>query len=93
MYVYQVSTEARRRFDGHWDDASLIPSDYKSIVYKIVLKNGGVKEYEAVLKTFYATEDNAEKRFAFTLGAVPSVCALILSPCPRFFSLNTYFVI
>ena len=31
--------------------------------------NGGETEYNAILKTFYSTEDNAEKRFAFSLGA------------------------
>jgi puromycin-sensitive aminopeptidase len=69
----EILSECRRRFDGHWEDASLLPSEYKSTVYKIVLKNGGVAEYEAILKTFYATEDNAEKRFAFSLGAASSV--------------------
>ena len=64
-----VYAESKRRFDGHWEDPSLLPSEYKSIVYKIVLMNGGETEYNAILKTFYSTEDNAEKRFAFSLGA------------------------
>jgi len=68
-----VLAESRRRYDGHWEDASLLPSEYKTTVYKIILANGGEKEYEEVLKTFYATTDNAEKRFAFALGATPSV--------------------
>ena len=50
----------------------MLPSDYKNTVYKIVLLNGGETEYEQVLKTYYATEDNAVKKFAFTLGAAPS---------------------
>ena len=47
-----VVTEARRRYDAHWTDAShtILPAEYKSVVYKIVLKNGGLKEYEEVLK-------------------------------------------
>ena len=48
----------------------------QSIVYRIVLMSGGEAEYEAVLKTFYATEDNNEKRFAYSLGAAPSVSEL-----------------
>lgn len=68
-----IVAECRRRFDGHWETPSLLPSEYRATVYKIILKNGGVAEYEAILKTFYATEDNAEKRFAFSLGAADSV--------------------
>jgi len=52
----EVVAEARRRFDAHWAEPSALPSDYKTTVYKLVLKNGGVKEYEEILKTFYATE-------------------------------------
>ena len=32
---------------------------YINPVFKIILKNGGVAEYERILATFYATEDNA----------------------------------
>ena len=70
----QIVEECKRRFDGHWTVDELLPTDYRSTVYKIVLKNGGLAEYEAILKTFYATEDNAVKKFAFTLGASQSVC-------------------
>ena len=47
-----VVTEARRRYDAHWTDASqtVLPAEYKSVVFKIVLKNGGLKEYEEILK-------------------------------------------
>ena len=39
-------------------------------MYKIVLMNGGAKEYEAVLKSFNDTEDNQERKYAmFSLGA------------------------
>jgi puromycin-sensitive aminopeptidase len=68
-----VANEAKRRFDGHWEDPDLLPTDYRSTVYRIVLKNGGIAEYEAILKSFYATEDNAIKKFAFNLGAAQSV--------------------
>ena len=65
-----VLAEATRRFEGHFTDATILPSDYKTTVYKIILKNGGVSEYERILKTFYATEDNAERKYAMSsLGA------------------------
>ena len=65
-----VVAEAKRRFDGHFDDPSLLPADYKTTVYKIVLSNGGEAEYERVLKTYYATEDNQERKYPlFSLGA------------------------
>ena len=44
-------------------------SDYKAAVYKLVLKNGGAKEFEEILKSFYATEDNVEKSFAYNIGS------------------------
>jgi hypothetical protein len=68
----EVVTEARRRFEGHWNNPALLPSDYKTTVYKIVLLNGGEAEYELIFKTFYATDDNAEKRFAYALGVAQS---------------------
>jgi len=66
----EVVKEATRRFEGHFEDASLLPSDYKSTVYKIVLKAGGEAEYERVLKTYTDTTDNAIRKYAMgTLGA------------------------
>ncbi len=65
-----IVAEARRRFDGHWDNPALLPSEYKTTVFKIILMNGGEKEYDQILKSFYATEDNNEKKYAvFSLGA------------------------
>jgi aminopeptidase N len=76
LYAYisyaQVLAEARRRYDEHWADPSALPSDYKSTVYKIVLKNGGKAEYDAIKAIFYASEDNALKKTAFAIGATPS---------------------
>jgi len=66
-----VVAEARRRFDEHWENPAALPSDIKTTVYKIVLKAGGAKEYDQILKGFYATTDNAEKKYALSsLGAV-----------------------
>jgi len=65
-----VAAEAKRRFDAHFTDPSVLPSEYKSTVYRIVLQNGGVKEYEAVLRTFTETEDNSIRKYCMnTLGA------------------------
>jgi puromycin-sensitive aminopeptidase len=65
-----VVTEARRRFEAHFEDPSALPSDIKTTVYRIVLKAGGVAEYERILATFYSTEDNAEKKYAMvSLGS------------------------
>jgi aminopeptidase N len=71
----EVLAESRRRYAAHWSDAShtVLPGEYKSTVFRIVLKNGGDKEYEEILKSFYDTDDNAEKKYALvTLGATPS---------------------
>lgn len=69
-----VVAEARRRYDGHWEDASLLPSDYKTTVYKLILKTStGTEDYEKILATFYSTDDNAERKYAMhSLGASKS---------------------
>ncbi len=42
----------------------------QTAVYKIVLMNGGVKEYEQLLAAYNGTEDNQERKYTmFTLGA------------------------
>lgn len=65
----EVLKESRERFENHFADSTALPAEYKSSVYSIVLMNGGSAEYERILKTFYATEDNQEKKYAFSLGA------------------------
>jgi len=65
-----VAAEAKRRFDGHWENPSILPSEYKTTVYRVVLMNGGSVEYEAILKEYLDTEDNQIRKYAmFTLGA------------------------
>jgi aminopeptidase N len=60
-----VAAEASRRFglfqQNHADMASL-PSDMRSSVFKIVLKNGGAKAYEDVKAYFGQATDNAERK-------------------------------
>jgi len=65
-----VAAEAKRRFDAHWTDASALPTEYKTTVYRIVLMNGGKAEYQKILESFRATEDNQERKYPmFSLGA------------------------
>lgn len=65
-----VSAEAKSRFDRHFTEPEALPAEYKTTVYKIVLLNGGVAEYDRILKTYKDTEDSQEKKYAmFSLGA------------------------
>lgn len=68
-----VSTEATKRFSAfladHNDVVSL-PSDMRTSVFKIVLKNGGMAEYEQVKAYFDQATDNAERKHVLgSLGA------------------------
>lgn len=67
-----VAAEARRRFDAHWEeDPTALPAEYKTTVYRIVLLNGGITEYNTILeKSFVATQDNSVRKYAMnSLGA------------------------
>ncbi|KAJ1440286.1 peptidase family M1-domain-containing protein, partial [Ochromonadaceae sp. CCMP2298] len=65
-----VAAEAKSRFDRHWEDPQALPAEYKTAVYRIVLMNGGLAEYESVLAEFNGTEDNQVRKYPmFTLGA------------------------
>jgi len=65
-----VLSEARRRFDTHWQNPEELPSDFKAIVYRIILREGKTEDYEQILASFYATEDNTEKKHVMvSLGA------------------------
>jgi puromycin-sensitive aminopeptidase len=68
-----VLAEAKRLYDLHWEeDPAALSSDFKTTVYKLALKRGGVAEYERILASFYATEDNALRKFPMNaLGAAP----------------------
>ena len=60
-----VKNEAATRFRAFRDDVSdvkSLPSDMRTQVFKIMLKNGGMEEYEAI-KAYYSTAtDNAERK-------------------------------
>jgi puromycin-sensitive aminopeptidase len=70
----EVLAEARRRFDGHWEEPSMLPSDYKTTIYKLILKSSTTSaEYDQIRQTYYDTNDNAERKFAMhSLGASKS---------------------
>lgn len=72
-----IVAEAKSRFQRHFTDPNALPSEYKTTVYKIVLLNGGKAEYDQILQTFYATEDNQEKKYALlSLGIYMYIYAL-----------------
>jgi len=66
-----VSAEATRRFElfkQNHGDMEALPSDMRSSVFKIVLKNGGSKEYDEVKAYFSQASDNAERKHV--LGSI-----------------------
>lgn len=51
------------------------------MVYRVVLMNGGISEYEAILKEYLDTEDNqvnTESTDSFILGSLPKSAGLII---------------
>lgn len=66
-----VIIECRRRFAlSVAGDDSALSNDIKGSVFRIVLSNGGEKEYEDVLSTFYATNEDSKRMWAIsTLGS------------------------
>ena len=71
-----VATEAKQRFGKFLEDANdvaSLPSDMRTSVFRIVLKNGGVAEYESILKYFDTATDNAERKHVMgSLGSAKS---------------------
>ena len=70
-----VAAEALTRFMKFLDDPTdvkSLPSDLKTSVFRIVLKNGGIREYEQVLAYFDTATDSAERKHVLhSLGATP----------------------
>ena len=70
-----VSSEAKRRFEAFQadhNDVQSLPSDMRSSVFKIILKNGEESEYESVLAYFSEATDNAERKHVLnSLGHAP----------------------
>eukprot|EP00607_Mallomonas_marina_P001471 CAMPEP_0182426326 /NCGR_PEP_ID=MMETSP1167-20130531/12807_1 /TAXON_ID=2988 /ORGANISM="Mallomonas Sp, Strain CCMP3275" /LENGTH=769 /DNA_ID=CAMNT_0024607665 /DNA_START=333 /DNA_END=2642 /DNA_ORIENTATION=+ len=66
-----VLKESRKRFDAHWENPAALSTDLKTIVYRIVLRSGSIADYERVLASFYATEDNSVRKVVMlSLGAI-----------------------
>ena len=70
-----VSAEATKRFQAFQadhNDTKSLPSDIRGTVFKIVLKNGGEKEYNDVKAYYESADNNAERKHVLnTLGATP----------------------
>jgi puromycin-sensitive aminopeptidase len=70
-----VVKEAATRFtafQANAKDVQSLPSDMRTPVFSIVLKNGGTKEYDAVKSYFGTAEDNAERKHVLSsLGSIP----------------------
>jgi puromycin-sensitive aminopeptidase len=60
-----VAKEAATRFAAFQKDANdvqSLPSDMRTSVFKIVLKNGGQEEYDAVKSYFFTADTQAERK-------------------------------
>ena len=69
-----VASEAKHRFEAfleNYHDVKSLPSDMRTPVFKIVLKNGGAKEYDQVKSYFYKADNNAERKHVLnSLGCI-----------------------
>lgn len=74
-YDPEVAKEAKTRFEAvkaDRNDVKALPSDLRTPVFKIYLKNGGAKEYEDLLSYFRDASDDAERRQVFSsIGHTP----------------------
>lgn len=70
-----VVREARARFAAFQENANdvkSLPSDMRTPVFQIILKNGGEKEYNAVKSYFFSADTNAERKHVLnSLGYTP----------------------
>lgn len=70
LHEEELVAEVKRRYNGHWQDESLVPSEVKTSIYVIALRTGGEKEYNEILEAFNSTSDNHKKKFTLnTLGS------------------------
>lgn len=67
----EVIAEAQRRFDLHVKGEQQIPADFRSTVYKAVLRSGSRDMFEALLKIYREASLHEEKdRVASALGTI-----------------------
>lgn len=65
-----VVVESKRKFDEHWERPEALAAEYKSIVYRIVLKNGSLAEFDRLITAYNSTEDNSLRKFVLvSIGA------------------------
>jgi puromycin-sensitive aminopeptidase len=70
--VVKEATTRFAAFQANAKDVQSLPSDMRTPVFSIVLKNGGTKEYDAVKSYFGTAEDNAERKHVLSsLGSIP----------------------
>lgn len=67
----EVIAEAERRFDLHIKGQEQIPADFRSTVYKAVLRTGSRSKYEDLLRIYREATLHEEKdRIASALGTI-----------------------
>lgn len=70
----EVALEAKSRFQSFLEDPNdvqRLPSDIRTQVFKIVLQNGGITEYEQIKSYYKTATDNAERKHVLnSLGSI-----------------------
>jgi aminopeptidase N len=70
-----VISEAKTRFAAFQENANdvlSLPSDMRTPVFQIILKNGGEKEYNAIKTYFFSADTSAERKHVLnSLGCTP----------------------
>lgn len=70
--VVKEATSRFAAFQADANDIQSLPSDMRTPVFVIVLKNGSVKEYDAVKSYFYSADNNAERKHVLSsIGSTP----------------------
>ena len=70
--VKKEATSRFAAFQADPNDVQSLPSDMRTAVFSIILKNGGAKEYEDVKSYFYTADNNAEKKHVLSsIGSIP----------------------
>jgi puromycin-sensitive aminopeptidase len=70
--VVKEATTRFAAFQADAKDVTSLPSDMRTPVFAIVLKNGRLKEYEAVKSYFNTADNNAERKHVLSsLGSIP----------------------
>lgn len=69
--VVKEATTRFSAFQADPNDVQSLPSDIRTAVFTIILKNGGTKEYDAVKSYFYTADNNAEKKHVLSsIGSI-----------------------